>query len=457
MALTKTWHRLRNLPLFWPTTAACFLLLAVRGWDRLTHAELFAEGGYFVGDALNHGWASVFYLYDGYFDVAPRLVAVVVATVVPVAHLPLATNIACYAITAAAAAGFVRTSYRWLTPSDGARVLLALLVCLAPGLFENLGNLANLHWALLYYLGLLALKDPKQPFKVWELAIAALIVVSTGAAVIFLPVASLRVLISWKKSSVPPQPKARFNNRLLRELGFFTILFAIVAYLLLQPHTGASNDGLPAVTHHWDQFTFRVKGMYTAFYGLLPFIGTSSTTFLLWRINNDWLFTLVAIVTLVLLWRLQRRMDYRFYLIPLWLLGLTIMFPMMLAILRYWAFYGIFTPPYKDWWFRYNFIFAATGLLYWFILLRPRRLFRISQFRSAAAVVLAIGFLSQAYHIFPITRYGKTAYWARTASALDSAMHTGCPTVVDVKTYPTSVQWRFYYHAAHPAATCSKR
>jgi hypothetical protein len=440
---------------YWSAFAASFALLVVRGWDRLTHPELFAEGGrQFVADALNHGWTSLFTLYDYYFHTAPRLIAILAVKLAPVAAIPAATMTACFTVTAAAAAMITRPAYRWLIPSDTARFALALLVCLTPGLPEILGNLPNLHWVLLFALAVLMLKDPMRPYRIWELLLVGLVVLSDGAAVIFLPLAAIRTLLIHSRQAPLPGARSTANHRRLGEWIVCGILSLTAVYLtanFMLHHGGAVN--LDAKPHSLDSLLYRLEAIFVAFYWLHPFLGTDHLTDLMYAVPFNLLLVAGALLMAALLWALWRRSDRRFYIIPVWLACLFLI-PLMLSLVREWAFYGLdFRPPYRSWWFRYHFVFAATGLVFVSALLRPTDVFRIGRLRNLAAAVLIAAYAVQAHSIFRIERYGEERVWARYAPLLEQSMATGCPARVTVTTYPTP-KWRFVYENPRARPDC---
>lgn len=461
-----------DLARFWLVYTACLGLLLFRGWDRITHPELFAEGVRFMGGVLNNGWMDLFQTYDFFFHTAPKLVALVVVNLVPLADVPFYTNLACYAVTATAMASIVRSGYRWMIPSDAARIALALLMPLAPGLMEVLGNLAGLHWSLLVWLGILTLKDPKHPLTAWELLIVVLIVFSSVGAVVFLPIVFLRLLFAWNRSSAPPVTPLSGLPRRAGEAVLFSVLFLLTAYLLAdfifsaERVGGDSSLDIVAAARGIDDLLPHLVALFTTFYFLHPFLGTHNTSLFLEAMPFYPLFLVALTVVVLLLWRASRALDYRFWLIPAWLLSFFLL-AVMLSIVRYWSFYGLFSYPYPDWWFRYNFLYGTSGLVFWFMLLRPRSLFRIGRWPTVVTIALIIGYVSQAQtrtvgatpphdqDAFFIERYEKKRYWSRTADDLKSSMETGCPPEVEVRGSPGG-KWRFVYKSPKSSQDCDE-
>lgn len=460
-----------NLARFWLVCAGCFGLLLFRGWDRITHPELFAEGVRFMGGVLNNGWLDLFQTYDFYFHMAPKLVALVVVSLAPLADVPFYTNVACYAVTAAAVATVARTTFRWVIPSDAARVALALLMTLAPGLVEVLGNLAGLHWSLLVWLGVICLKDPKHSIAPWELVVVALAALSSAGAIVFLPVLFLRVLFAWNRYPLRAVVPKTTLPRFIGESIFFGLLFLVALYLvanfiLQDAKVGGESSSLDVTTasHGLDDLLHSLAALFTTFYFLHPFLGTHNTSLFLWAMPFYPLFTFAVLVVVLLLLRAKRALDYRFWLIPAWLLSFFLL-AVMLSIARYWSFYSIFSYPYVDWWFRYNFVYGTSGLLFWFILLRPRSLHRISQLPTIATIALIVSYTSQAQtetvaakpprnrDAYFIHRYDQQRYWLKSVEELEQSMKTGCPPEVEVRGSPGG-RWFFVYESPKADEGC---
>ena len=133
---------------------------AVAGW-------LYAEDGRsFIGDWLGtnepiKGDLSLLWMpYAGYQHLIPRLASGLVTALVPPAGWALAVNaIACLVV--GSVAGLVFVFSRDVISFLPSRLVLGMLTVMAPmaGL-EALGNLANLHWFLLYLTPWLLLATP---------------------------------------------------------------------------------------------------------------------------------------------------------------------------------------------------------------------------------------------------------------------------------------------------------
>lgn len=114
-------------------------------WDTLWQED----GGIFLTDALRDPLrATLVRPYNGYLHLVPRVLAAAAV------HLPLADAALLFAVTSAVLVSllslWVLAASRALIPALWPRVLLALLVCLAPATaYETTANINNLHWYLL--------------------------------------------------------------------------------------------------------------------------------------------------------------------------------------------------------------------------------------------------------------------------------------------------------------------
>jgi len=454
-------------PRFWLVYGACLALLAFRGRDRLSHPDLFAEGIRFVGEALNDGWAALLSPYDFYLHVAPKLVALLAIELAPVEQIPLFTNAVCFAVTAGAMASISRPCFRWLIPSDGARICLAVLLVLVPGLVEMLGNLPNLHWALLVLMATLLLKDPEHPYTAWELALALLAMLSSASAIVFLPVAFLRLAFSWQRRWLRAAVGA--PDPYPRDAVFFSMLLLVTVYLFTgfaasDASVGIGRIDIVGAARGLDELLPNLGALFSTFYFLHPFMGTQNTTDFLQAAPLYPLIAVSAAVVLLLVARLLRGGERETWLIPAWLVSLLLA-AVMLSIVRYWSFYGVFSFPYQNWWFRYNFFFASTGLIVWFMLLRVESLTKLRRWPNAVMWILAIAYAVQApattvdappphnANAFAVNRYEETRYWARTADELERSMRTGCPATVELFAAPGG-KWSVVYESDAAGGDC---
>jgi len=191
----------------WPGAVAVGAVGAIIGWVRMPTAVagwLYAEDGRtFIGDWLgtnqpDKGSLSLLWMpYAGYQHLIPRLASGVVVALVPPAGWALAINaIACLVV--GAVAGLVFVFSRDVISFLPSRVVLGLLAVLTPMAgIEALGNIANLHWFLLYLTPWLLLATPRSTVGVWAMAALAFLSVATETqCAIFLPLVIWRFVVS---------------------------------------------------------------------------------------------------------------------------------------------------------------------------------------------------------------------------------------------------------------------
>ncbi len=184
----------------WPAALVVWVLASAVTWLRLPVAArdtFWAEDGHqFAADWLHDaGPATLFHGYGGYLHVLPRGITWLVVTVVPVhAWAFVTTATACVVTGGVAALVFVFS--RDVIAAAVARVGLALVVVLSPlAGMEILGNVANVHWYLLYLTPWLLLATPRTRAGSVAMVLLALVVTLTEPqAILFAPLAVWRFL-----------------------------------------------------------------------------------------------------------------------------------------------------------------------------------------------------------------------------------------------------------------------
>lgn len=154
-------------------------------------ARIFSERALDVGQLP---W-SVFTSYDGYVHVLPQAIALALWYGPPI---PIELMARAFTFSACAVAAAVAALVYWLTAgwklNVAGRLLLAFTTVLVPGLsYELLGNLANVHWFLLWLAPFLFLARPASWWSSALLgALSFIVLTSEVQAVLFTP------LLLWK-------------------------------------------------------------------------------------------------------------------------------------------------------------------------------------------------------------------------------------------------------------------
>lgn len=181
---------------------AVFALAFVAAWFRIPAASrdtFWAEDARLFSarmiDTDLMTW-SVFTPYDGYVHVLPHAIAFLLWHVlpIPVALMAQAFTAAACVVAAAVAAGIFLLTGGWGLSLLG-RLLLAFTTVLVPGLgFEIVGNLANVHWLLLWLAPFVFLARPARWWTASLLGIVAFVILTTEVqAVLFTPLLLWRI------------------------------------------------------------------------------------------------------------------------------------------------------------------------------------------------------------------------------------------------------------------------
>jgi hypothetical protein len=195
-----------TLPRYWPPTAIG-VLAALLAWYRVPDGQrntLYAEDGvlflpqWVIGGHFSLLWEP----YAGYQHLIPRFVSWGVTTFLPVPWWGIAvTAISCGIVGVVAALIFVCSAD--VMAYLPARVVAALITVLIPiAAVEPLGNLANLHWFLLYLTPWLLLAVPRSWTGLWLIAGAMLLATMTEPqCLVFAPLALWR-FVTFPRSRV---------------------------------------------------------------------------------------------------------------------------------------------------------------------------------------------------------------------------------------------------------------
>lgn len=220
---------------------------------------------------------SVFTSYDGYVHALPQSVAFVLWHV-----LPIPVELMAQAFTAAACviAAAVAASIYLLTASWGlnvaGRLVLAFTTVLVPGLsFEVLGNLANVHWLLLWLAPFVFLARPTRWWTSVLLGLGTFVILTSEVqSVLFTPLLLWRLrdrrrwpMVAGALSGAIIQlvavlggGRSTWGDAVPRPTSVLT------GYLLQVPLTGLTGSGESASA------IVAISGWRAAFAALIPFI-----------------------------------------------------------------------------------------------------------------------------------------------------------------------------------------
>ncbi len=157
------------------STAAWLRLDGVRGVMWAEDANVFTQRA--ATPSLQS--ASILTPYAGYTHSLPQLLANIIWATVRAEHVAVATTAACCVVAGMVAAAIFVLTARWPL-TTWTRATVALITVLAPAVqVEVLGNLANLHWLLLWLAPFLFLYRPRSWVSACISAVAAFLVVTT--------------------------------------------------------------------------------------------------------------------------------------------------------------------------------------------------------------------------------------------------------------------------------------
>lgn len=230
----RAWDRpwLRRL-----APVAVFVVATALAWSRMSEvyrATMWAEDAQVFSaralDAAQLPWW-IFTPYDGYMHALPQGIAIALWGVVPIDAMAVAFAAAA-CVVAGAVAGLVYALTASWTIGLPARLLLAATTVLVPGLtYEVLGNLANVHWFLLWLAPFLFLAQPRAWWSAALLGLLAFVVLTTEVqAVLFLP------LLLW-----------RFRDRRRWLIAGGAALGAVVQAVAVLGGGRAPNEGRPSI------------------------------------------------------------------------------------------------------------------------------------------------------------------------------------------------------------------
>lgn len=178
-------HRRPRLEVFLPVLG--LFLLVVRGPELLLRPQfVYEEAGAFwawsfEGDPIGQ----ILRPWSGFLQVAPRI-AFLAGHAVPPTAAPAITTLILFALIAAVAAFLVSDRLSEAIPSRMARLLLASLLFLLPGVGAAFQSVLNAQWFLsVYLLGLLLATDPSRRWAAIDL-VGGLIAGLTGPFAIVL-------------------------------------------------------------------------------------------------------------------------------------------------------------------------------------------------------------------------------------------------------------------------------
>ena len=430
--------------IYFRTFLICFAIMSLRGWMRLAYPEFWAEDStiYFT-DAIRDGFSVLFVPRFGTYHFVQRLIAALIGSFMPIGSWAFWNTLICYVVAATCASAIVCSGCRWLIPSVGARIAVAVMLCMVPGLNEMLGNLCNLNWMLLLWFALLGLRDPSQKVSILELLAAFVVTFSLGTAVLLAPLFAWRLLNCYRK----PELKSH------RSRTWVLLLLCSVSPLWLAYLNHNGIEGYPSLN---------TEGIYSQGFGLLvehlarllmmaPWLGMGLQN-TIWNLGIGAWFVPILMAVGVL--RLVLRNQYESKVaVGLYLCGIAV-WPVLNWIGRPGAL-PYFINDVTNVGARYAYPLSSAAIIFWMAIIRPETL--VGRNRSRISILFIVCNLvaqktDRSFTLGPRRRPApmeKTTYWGEGAPALKASLRTGCPRNVFIQS-PTpgpSHRWGVSYQA----------
>ena len=396
-------HRLLRLfPVRLIAFGVCCALLAGRSCHRIVRPKLWAEdGGVFLPEAYESGFWHFIEPYAGYQHLIPRLIAKI-ATSLPVTAIPAFLVVCCWLLLAWCLSEPASARFTALRAGSLVRIALCAGLCLAPGLVEVLGNLANLHSIAALWLLLLGARAAGARLRWAELVAVVLCTFSAGEAVLLFPLFAWRVLSSrWRGPG-------RSDDLLVTAAIVVATIANAVSHLSQPSDPAAGSSGEIAKT-----------ALHTIAYGLAiePLAGSTGAA-RLWKAAPV-VYGALAVALLALLAVAALRDKTRQTVALAIGIACLALLPLLTGIVRSpWLADG---PSEAFAWWRYSFQLAPIGLVAWAVLL--------SRWPSSSAP-WAAGALALVAVLLALPRWGidelQAPRWGKAVEEARTSRTGGC-------------------------------
>jgi hypothetical protein len=394
-----------------------FLILIFRQWERLFYPGLWAEdGAVFLRDAIMQDASSIIQQYAGYYHTLPRLVAYLTYKLLPVVFYPyffMLVSTGIYALTASQVAG---NEFALIIKPPLIRLLASVCLCIVPGLYEVLGNLANLHWVLFLLLCFYLIRPVEVKWQKIELLIVFFIAASTGEPVVLIPVLLLRLVLTLK-----------LKNRQLLVANTYILLIV----LLFSTLNFFNRNALPTENpSSKEEIVIGTSFIWNQYLMFQPVLGDKNVAKFFDRQRTIYRYSGILLGILILVISFRKKYYLESFFLPI-LLSVFLV-PILTWIVRpgslltYINVYGI-------WDGRYSFVLSPWGFLLWIVLLSP--LLEKVKFKYVAPIFILIYMINSAYR-FQLKAYDKSINWFTEYKVAERALNTGCPKAVNIPIHP---------------------
>ena len=404
------------------------LVLTLRGYLRLAVAGLYAEdGALFLMEAIRYGDASLIIPYAGYFHTIPRIIAFCVSFL-PAILIPHTIVLICFIFAFLVYSTLLSTDYSYLIPDIRIRGILVIILALSPGTDEVIGNLANLHWLCLLWLGFRGIADLSVPYRFWILIPVFLCIATEGATIVLLPLYGTRILLHILRKD---------GNR---PIIFNTIVFILILVFAYINYTIRIEETKPIY-----DIALLAKVYFKTF--ISDILVHAWASYLVYVIPS-WYWSMLAIPAVVaIVWLFNRSLRLEHILIFVFV-GSFSLIPLMIAMARARSIPYLIDATYFGWGtLRYALLLPIAGYMLWFSALSARYVNHPLVVFSFASVMLSVALFNLFFHSRTLITNGTAHnHWIEQANQIDNLKNFGKPESLDIEIHPA--EW--YMHLQAP-------
>ncbi len=382
------------------------LLLILRNYKIFDQPGFFEEEAedFFIG-ALNLGWKSLFEPMCGYYFFLERAIAWAVSWF-PIPLTSLLYILSALSLNTLVAGYFSRDGFSWLIPSRWQRILVCLLLAVAPGTSEVFMNIVNLSTAFCLFAFLLLIE---KPFKLgwFKFLVIGALLFSSGQLFLLAPV----VFYLWRQS----------KQKCYLYLFLLFLLAVMLNFLATQEYAGQT--GLLNYLYLFNVPQIFFENAVTRFF-VAPLFGSALTG--LFMQSSAWLYWPLSIfIFFVALYRYFKPKAHalaKFNILILGYLCISMTFGVA-AVARSYSHEQLLRQ-YGDmvWTGRYSFLPGSIALILWLSILFEIIKKNDGLKRLIALFLISLLTIHELFHWSTIA-FRKDPGWATQASQLQGLLN----------------------------------
>lgn len=409
------------------------LVLFIRIGERFLYPGLWAEDGFlFLHDAVMQGPSSFLQSYAGYFHTIPRIIAYLTFLIFPVVSYPYIIMITCTCIYAYVISRFAGDEFSGLISSPLIRFFISVSLCLVPGLYEVLGNLANLHWILFLYLCLVSVRNLESYYNYWEFVFVFFICASTGEPIVLLPVLALRFFYSLKTKN--------------RQIIIYNSVILLLVFSFAVLNFTRKNEQPPGKPSSPEEIVLAAGFIWNQFLMFQPILGDRNVAKFYDGFRTVYRYSGLLLGVIFLIRTFKKKYYIDNFVLPVILSVFLV--PILTWIVRPGSLLS-YINVYGIWDARYSFILSPWGLLLWILVLNQ---IPNEKWKRGILYFFFLAYILNAGYRFQLKPYGKTINWFAEYKPAESALKTGCPNKVRIPIHPVLInpilgtENRFYFN-----------